>query len=730
MLSRAAVVLSRSRVSALLLRRSRVHKLPLVLCSQSILVEGSILRKSTTDNGRIFFSVGAFDREALQSDEYLESDEFLESEELSFEDDDIERNEEMEIDVSSREESGVGSLDDKSTSAEAGPPPPRKRRRPRFKSRQLPTITTEAGVEFFEEVAPLLSVKQIKSFTTKLKTKRAKTSRLTTRIQSMWKASGKNKRIVLPQWLRIKFTNFIVGREGDASFSEEYLDHYAPHANRRNWEQNLATLERARDLAVGNPLLWSRKEKKSIHKDYNQRNPASSKNKGGKKKLTLEDIRADRASHLLKIHQAKSPEKLAEETESIANLLADSLPAGAHDKWMDMLQANVDTCRVSDNDDDNDGKDSKANNPRRMRLLLPNLYNATKSHVHLVAQEVADYFYVDMPVVEPSDSRMVLSQERWLEMQDAFSEAAVYFHESLAELQADNIKTKEEDEAVESLDIEVLPTPTDESDDTVEDEGEPKPKKPTRKYTNVHLEATVITEGPDSFMDLSADEERMVFVDNLPVDVTEMELYDLYSRCGVLERVQVFNQRPDLDPGPLTGQQLQKRKAQGRRNKQGASRHRWERPRTPVYGLLTFASPDGYEVAMDPNLHLFGMIVRKHAVRSVRSHDMTRLYIQNIPYGLQAADVEYQIGSCLKPDLYVSLDLGNNQRRKEPTHCEISFPSFAMAHASFPKVQEGIQKLVPSRTIYEDEAEESCSVQWMKTPKNAFQYWTRELGFD
>jgi RNA recognition motif-containing protein len=46
-------------------------------------------------------------------------------------------------------------------------------------------------------------------------------------------------------------------------------------------------------------------------------------------------------------------------------------------------------------------------------------------------------------------------------------------------------------------------------------------------------------------------DDRVVFVNNLPIIVGEEEIDEIYSRCGPLDWIQLFNFQPNLDPGPI-----------------------------------------------------------------------------------------------------------------------------------------------------------------------------------
>lgn len=81
------------------------------------------------------------------------------------------------------------------------------------------------------------------------------------------------------------------------------------------------------------------------------------------------------------------------------------------------------------------------------------------------------------------------------------------------------------------------------------------PDFPSSYDEDVHLRFTAIkledkTEPPVSDGELSSQtytenelelEEKIVFINNLPIDITEDEVDEIYSRCGPLDSIQLFN---------------------------------------------------------------------------------------------------------------------------------------------------------------------------------------------
>jgi len=294
--------------------------------------------------------------------------------------------------------------------------------------------------------------------------------------------------------------------------------------------------------------------------------------------------------------------------------------------------------------------------------------------------------------------------------------------------------------------------------DPTDKEGEktPAPQKSKTKRPSYHvrLDATLLDEKEVHV----PNQDRMVFVDNLPIDISETDLFDLYGRCGPLQSVQIFNQRLDLDPGPLSGGDLRTRNKHNRKKRMSSTTTTtFQRPKTPLYALLTFATDDAFRVATQDAMLLFGMVVRRHDMRSMRASSLSKLYIENLPRGIGALELENRLGNILKEEgIFVSLDVGYRKRAK-PRSCEICFPSFEVAFKSYIVLSAGLESTVPTKEddikafdvagdndndkddATEDKEEEGKQesnadlpvvVNWMRTPKNAELYWTRELGFE
>jgi hypothetical protein len=236
----------------------------------------------------------------------------------------------------------------------------------------------------------------------------------------------------------------------------------------------------------------------------------------------------------------------------------------------------------------------------------------------------------------------------------------------------------------------------------------------------------------------TAEEDRLVFINNLPIDITEEEIDEIYSRCGPLDSIELFNLRPDLDPGPLTSKRLRElcrnKKLRNKNSFQNGNSMQ-HRPRTPVYGILRFKTEEGYKVATNPDLCIFGCVIRRHPVLSIKPKAMDTLYLENIPTYLQSISLEQKLAQLLQPhNLHVMLDGMKGvglQEYSKPSSCQVKFPDFQTANHAYHCMKEGI---VTDNTSGSDETgdeknNEDFQVHWFRTPSNSLDYWTRDLGF-
>ena len=475
-------------------------------------------------------------------------------------------------------------------------------------------------------------------------------------------------------------------------------------------------------------------------------------------------------------HAGKTPEELQREAEVIAQLLADRLPSISFERLLDQLELYV----YVDGQDENVLKQREDNEilteaskaevlsaskarkkkKRTSRILPTILRSSVKDHMHLVAADMAEFLYVGIPeLVREKDTASAAAEmgskrkkdvhsfddrmnTAWVEWTKTRDEVASAFMEAQHVLVAvENLWRKEAARRMEEA--------NDDEEDGVESLFASLKKETEQKELIHNLQATIKRKGPHAIFDAmllndrfstastsvtedvnndscAAQTDRTVLVDCLPIDVTEAEIRELYSRCGPIESVRLFNLRPDLDPGPPSPAQLMKQRKKRRRAGAKQLKRRAERKRSPVYAMVTFESEEGCKMASIDQLRIFGMVIRRYPARSICAQEATTLHLENIPKGLYSLDLEQKLSRALHPDMYIGLDVGQNDYAK-PASCEIRFPNFEAAFRAY-TVLEGLLSILQENQVTEEGPR--CALHWMKTPADSLGYWTRQLSFD
>jgi hypothetical protein len=171
--------------------------------------------------------------------------------------------------------------------------------------------------------------------------------------------------------------------------------------------------------------------------------------------------------------------------------------------------------------------------------------------------------------------------------------------------------------------------------------------------------------------------------------------------------------RPDLDPGELTLKKIAERKKRRRMSGMKGATQKLK-SRTPVYAVIKFEEEEGHKKATIDMLRIFGMVIRRHLVKSIPARNIHTLYIENISSGLHTSDVEQKINELLQPDMYICLTMGQ-RANSEVNSVEISFPSFEVAYFAHQKLQ--------SICIEDDK----FLINWIRTPHDAMDYWARDI---
>ncbi|KAL9183686.1 hypothetical protein ACHAXT_004542 [Thalassiosira profunda] len=558
-----------------------------------------------------------------------------------------------------------------------------------------------------------------------------------------------------------------------------------------DWKRlHVATLVKARETATKHPTFWT----KALLKEagYNV-NGAGTRGKGKDK------LRAAHCAGIKELHSQKNEEELQSDAEGVLETLLEKLPHAHFEKLMEKLVKSS----------DKDG---------RIPILGNALGAVSPSHAHFVAVDLARYLYVDLPnsadeegeaVISPADvltrksavaaieahGKLRTAQRRYKRERSRFLDKARERQNKFALIEKKEKTTLRitlnagKDAEGVSDDLEGTPLENwrwkeDEKEDVEEtleglqtrgaQIGAGKGRGGGRPRERVHLNFTAIKLDSDAEPEASQSEsaERLVFLDNLPIDTTQDEIDQVYSRCGPLDSIQLFNLRPDLDPGPLSKKQLEERRRKTRLNNRGTfgnfgeAAGRQERPRTPVYGMLRFQTAEGYKVATCPDLTIFGINIRRHPVLSIKPEQRTTLFIEQIPNGLYEHQLENDLAAFFRTHNFgVMLDGSGYRKMKDKAgSCQLKFEDFHSAHLAYDLLRsESADKednkvlLLSSESIFNDYDEveeeekeeeeeeeeeeeveekekedgskqEECKVHWFRTPEKSLQWWTRELG--
>ena len=488
----------------------------------------------------------------------------------------------------------------------------------------------------------------------------------------------------------------------------------------------------ARQRGLENSLFWCLHDATKIS---SMSNKARSKLQGSRKKQ----------------HDRKSEETLRNDAEELCIFLHRTLPNKMYRQVVELFKnyigqsgdQSVEGDGQKSNVDSDTGKMKTKDESFIKRTLSGHLKGRTSHYHHLIAPQIVDFFYMNQGLgydVTEKDNHFQESKQQYEYSKSSFVEAMIQVQNEVLghtdEEDRENSSTKTSPNTASSvvdidteLDLNITPHTFSQSYHK-KDLRFRKPSHMTFEALQLQESAAVERSEGSSLSNFSELAERIVFVDNLPIDVTAEQLDELYSRCGKIESIKIYNQRPDLDPGPLSMSKLMARR---KKQRMALKHRRWERPRTPVYAQLTFQEKSTCEQALDDSLRVFGMVIQKHPARSIRPSDMTRLYLENIPAGIPCLDVEYHLSRKLQPGLFVCLDSGQNNKAIVGS-CEIKFPSFELALESFDKLKDlefVHSSLVTATTAEEEETTEStCLVNWMRTPKNARKWYTRAIGFE
>lgn len=559
---------------------------------------------------------------------------------------------------------------------------------------------------------------------------------------------------------------------------------FPPNVNRNKIEEKslVEILTKARERCLGpDPLFWSKKKAKSsarsqarrekvLMKRAREKEDDASVSSTGEEESTIttagSDLKRSRINILRARHAEKTPEELRCEAEAMAQLLADRLPSISFERLTTELEVYA---HDHDDDDANSNlsesgntelsKSSKRRKKNRTRRILTTILRTTiKDHMHLVAADIAEFLYVGIPeTIREKDAASASAEVAGCERKkyvhsfdDRINAAWVEWTQTrdqivTAFMEAQHVMVDVENMWRKEMERRVAREASERNDEGVENMFTKLKSEAEREDLIRKLQATMKRKGPHAVFDAmllnerfstasdnaTAETECTVLVDCLPIDVTDAEVKELYSRCGPIKAVRIFNNRPDLDPGPPTPAQLIKQRKKRRRAGAKQLKQNAERKRSPVYAMVTFESEEGCKMASIDQLRIFGMVIRRHPARTIRAQDATTLHLENIPEGLYSLDLEQKLSRALHPDMYIGLDVGQNDYGK-PASCEIRFPNFEAAFHAFTILEQinmSAEMPVEENEGAEDEVPQ-CVLHWMKTPADAVGHWTRQLCFD
>ena len=246
---------------------------------------------------------------------------------------------------------------------------------------------------------------------------------------------------------------------------------------------------------------------------------------------------------------------------------------------------------------------------------------------------------------------------------------------------------------------------------------------------------------PDQEMDLGEDTtDCKICLDNLPIDVTEEEIRDAIGFCGEIKEVEIYNLRPELDPGSdLADTTRVKPKKKGYWSTAKAVEIQRE---TPVYAFVTFKDKESMNLAYTDNLRIFGLVMRKQCSSIARVKELDTLYI-DIPGNAEDEDadadegedqyesegeeepkmlnpehsleVEMRLRDVMGTSVFICMALGEHEWGL-PSTVEIRFPNHEIARWAKNKIENS-----------EECQQAEYRVNWFRTRPDAMKHWRREV---
>jgi len=521
--------------------------------------------------------------------------------------------------------------------------------------------TLEDAEYFFDVLAPHLELHVIKMLAKKLSKFVASSNGSEQHLARKFDAQFKSAF----DWISSAILSFLMGTPFE---NKKMLNDskFSPNINKRTFEQQVDLLITARTFSIDRGLTWGgRKSKQKIQYDAQVRMIAHP---------------PDHPRHF------ESDRDLREAAEQLAHTLAARLPPKLHSQLITLLT-------------------SFTTSEEAMKKLYPKLNNKARTHTHLVAPELAQFLNITIPSDFEYNSKL-----KWNKTREEVSKSLLESQNAFA-----NQKRGSPSQA--------LPK-GDEVEDMVDaianlrkirSAAEAKSVNANEKlFAGAHLRLDAIIL-PKQI--ISPVKTHTIFLDNLPIDISIEELKTAYSRIGPVSSVQIYNQRLDLDPGPLSTLFIKEK----RQKERFSSKKRNSVPRSPVYAKMDFETHEAYEKALDDHLTIFGMIIRKRAVRSLPPQlDILSLYINNIPPGYGTYTIEQRLSKILSPQVYVCVPKLGKNFEGDIASCEIRFESWDTVQWTYEKLKDDVSSWAEDG---------SCFLHYMESPPDAMSYWLREVGY-
>ena len=217
------------------------------------------------------------------------------------------------------------------------------------------------------------------------------------------------------RWIQPVMYQYIMGKHLDAthskrkptttnnqSLSANEDPTYPPNQNRKNYQQNIQTLMKARQVSLRYPIFWTEKLMKESGYSYS-----------GSKAQQRDPQRLKYQQEISRLHSLKDEEQLQDDAEHLLHLLMDSLPPPHFDKVLKSLEdyTKLDDDNVAESsinswcidEDSSEGNSfskttrKDAVKGRRIPILGKFLGASSSSHSHLVAVGLGQFLYVKLP---------------------------------------------------------------------------------------------------------------------------------------------------------------------------------------------------------------------------------------------------------------------------------------------------------------------------------------------